>query len=56
MGIRMTGGGFGGCCVGIFDTCKIEGIREKIADIYRERCGIEADFYEVSIGDGPCIL
>ena len=52
-GIRMTGGGFGGCCVGIFDTDKIDNIKDKIDVVYKERCGIKADFYDVSIGDGP---
>lgn len=55
-GIRMTGGGFGGCCVGIFDTDKIDCIKEKIEAVYEERCGLKADFYDVSIGGGPCIL
>lgn len=52
-GIRMTGGGFGGCCVGIFDTDKIGSIREKLAAVYEDRCGLKADFYDVSIGGGP---
>lgn len=52
-GIRMTGGGFGGCCVGIFDTDKINEIKKNIDAVYEERCGIKAEFYDVSIGDGP---
>lgn len=52
-GIRITGGGFGGCCVAIVDTDKIESVKESIGTVYEEKCGLKADFYDVSIGDGP---
>ena len=52
-GIRMTGGGFGGCCVGIADTDKADLISENVKKAYYERTGIRADVYNVSIGDGP---
>jgi len=54
-GMRMTGGGFGGCCVGIVDEDKIDSVKETIGNIYEKRCGIKADFYDVSIGSGPYI-
>jgi len=54
-GMRMTGGGFGGCCVGIVDEDKIDEVKKTIGSIYEKRCGIKADFYDVSIGSGPYI-
>lgn len=55
-GMRMTGGGFGGCCVGIVDNDKIDYVKETIAKVYLEKIGYEASFYDVAIGDGPRIL
>lgn len=52
-GMRMTGGGFGGCCVGIVDKEKIDYVKETIRKVYLEKVGYEASFYDVSIGDGP---
>ena len=55
-GIRITGGGFGGCCVAIVDNDKIESVKEHISTVYEEKCGLKADFYDVQIGNGPHIL
>ena len=55
-GIRITGGGFGGCCVAIVDNDKIESVKEHISTVYEEKCGLKADFYDVLIGDGPHVL
>ena len=55
-GIRMTGGGFGGCLVGIVDSDKVENIKGSIGKIYKEKTGVDATFYDVSIGGGPALL
>ena len=55
-GIRMTGGGFGGCLVGIVDSDKVENIKSSIGKIYKEKTGVDATFYDVSIGGGPALL
>jgi len=51
-GVRMTGGGFGGCCVSIIDEEKEKEIKEKVGKAYIDKVGYAADFYVVSIGDG----
>lgn len=55
-GIRMTGGGFGGCLVSIIDSDKEKDITRALKRIYRERCNMEASFYTVLAGSGPCEL
>lgn len=51
-GARMTGGGFGGCTVSIVKTEALADFQEKLARVYRERTGLEAEFYTVEAGDG----
>ena len=55
-GVRMTGGGFGGCCVSIIDDACVEKVIDKVGKAYAERVGYEADFYVVAAGDGVCKL
>ena len=52
VGSRMTGGGFGGCTVSIVKTEALADFQEKLARVYRERTGLEAEFYTVEAGDG----
>lgn len=51
-GVRMTGGGFGGCCVSIIDSDCVDTVIENVGKSYKLRVGHGADFYVVSIGDG----
>ncbi len=44
-GARMTGGGFGGCVVALIETHRRSAIEAHIADVYRQRHGIEARFF-----------
>jgi galactokinase len=44
-GCRMTGGGFGGCCVALVKTNSIESITKKITDDYKVKTGIEATIF-----------
>ncbi len=53
IGSRITGGGFGGCSVSIVRNDAVEHFKKKISKEYKEKCGKTADFYVVSIGDGP---
>jgi len=56
LGSRITGGGFGGCSVSIVRNDAVETFKQKVAAEYTEKTGLKADFYVVSIGDGPCKL
>lgn len=52
IGSRITGGGFGGCTVSIVKNDAIDRFVESVGAGYREKTGIEAEFYIVEIGDG----
>ena len=52
IGSRMTGGGFGGCTVSLVKDEAIDSFKEKVGKAYKERTGLEADFYIAEIGDG----
>lgn len=52
IGARMTGGGFGGCTVNIVKNDAIDHFKEEVGKNYKEKTGLEASFYVVSIGDG----
>lgn len=53
IGARMTGAGFGGCAVSIVkDDCVQEVIRT-VGENYKNKIGYAAEFYVVSVGDGP---
>lgn len=56
LGSRITGGGFGGCTVSIVENSSVESFKEKVGAEYLKRTGINAEFYVVSVGDGPIIL
>ena len=53
LGSRMTGGGFGGCTVSIVQNDALERFKEHVAREYRDKTGLEADFYIAGIGSGP---
>ena len=56
IGSRITGGGFGGCTVSIVKNEAIEDFKQKVGSEYTNKTGIEAEFYVVSVGDGPIEL
>ena len=56
LGCRMTGGGFGGCCVSIVAEDKVDAFIEQVGEAYLKKIGYEASFYVVEVGDGPQIL
>lgn len=44
-GVRMTGGGFGGCVVALLPHDLIADVRMALADPYKKRTGLEATFH-----------
>ena len=52
IGSRMTGGGFGGCTVSIVENDKVEEFKEKISKVYKERTGLDCEFYIADASDG----
>lgn len=52
IGSRITGGGFGGCTVSLVKNDAIDAFIDRVGSAYREKTGIEAEFYAVEIGDG----
>jgi galactokinase len=55
-GCRMTGGGFGGCCVALVKADAVESISEKIAADYKAETGIEAAIFSSRPSAGATIL
>ncbi|MBQ7915977.1 MAG: galactokinase [Firmicutes bacterium] len=53
IGSRMTGAGFGGCTVSLVKEEAVDAFVENVGKAYLEKIGYAADFYAVSIGDGP---
>lgn len=56
IGSRITGGGFGGCTVSIVKNDAIENFKKAVGDEYTEKTGLRAEFYVVSVGNGPVEL
>ncbi len=52
VGIRMTGGGFGGCTVAIIADNAIDTYIETVGNAYTEKFGHDASFYVTEIGNG----
>lgn len=52
IGSRMTGAGFGGCTVSIVENNAVEKFIADVGEKYKEKTGLEADFYVAEIGDG----
>lgn len=52
LGARMTGAGFGGCAIALVQDADVEHFIDNVGKIYREKTGLQADFYIASVG-GP---
>jgi len=52
LGSRMTGAGFGGCTVSFVRTEMVKSFKSEVAKVYREKTGLNAEFYLPEIGDG----
>jgi galactokinase len=55
-GCRMTGGGFGGCCVALVKADCAAAIAAKIASDYKARTGIEATLFASRPASGATII
>ena len=55
-GCRMTGGGFGGCCVALVKADAVESISKQIAAAYKAETGIEAAIFSSRSAAGATIL
>lgn len=56
IGCRMTGGGFGGCCVALVQADKVEAIQKTIATEYKKRTNIEATMFVSRPGPGATVI
>ncbi|WP_428062748.1 galactokinase [Candidatus Avelusimicrobium fimicolum] len=52
LGARMTGAGFGGCAIALVQDTDVKHFIDNVGKIYREKTGLQADFYIASVG-GP---
>ncbi|GIO40253.1 galactokinase [Paenibacillus apis] len=52
LGSRMTGAGFGGCTVSLVHEDSVERFVQEVGAAYKERTGLEGDFYVCGVGDG----
>jgi galactokinase len=55
-GCRMTGGGFGGCCVALVKADAVDAITKKIAADYQAKTGIEASIFASRPAAGATII
>ena len=55
-GVRMTGGGFGGCVVALIPTTLTEKIISSVREDYPNKSGIQADFYFCQTATGASLL
>ena len=53
LGARMIGGGFAGSAISIVKRDQAENLKEKVGQIYQEKVGYAASFYDAEIVDGP---
>ncbi|MCF8276450.1 MAG: galactokinase [Flavobacteriales bacterium] len=52
LGARMTGAGFGGCCVALVDKSAVASLSEQLGNGYQKRFGFEPSFYSCLTSDG----
>jgi galactokinase len=55
-GCRMTGGGFGGCCVALVKTDAIDSITKRISAEYKTKTGIEATIFSSRPAAGATVI
>lgn len=55
LGVRMMGGGFGGCSINLVEKGAENELINKIAKLYRNAFGIELKSYKVKISNGTSI-
>jgi galactokinase len=55
-GCRMTGGGFGGCCVALVRTDKVDAVSKRIAAAYKKKTGIEPALFVSRPAAGATVI
>jgi galactokinase len=55
-GCRMTGGGFGGCCVALVESAAVDTISKQIAANYKDKTGVEAAIFASRPAAGATII
>lgn len=55
-GCRMTGGGFGGCCVALVESSKVKTIAKQIAKAYKARTKIAPSLFVSRPGQGATLI
>ena len=55
-GCRMTGGGFGGCCVALVKTGSVGSITQKVAAEYKVKTGLKASIFASRPAAGAMII
>ncbi|MWP61002.1 galactokinase [Gilliamella sp. Pas-s25] len=51
-GVRMTGGGFGGCVVALVPKDKVDAVKAIVSNNYAKKTGIKEDFYVCTPSQG----
>ncbi|MDO6566657.1 galactokinase [Alteromonas sp. 1_MG-2023] len=51
-GVRMTGGGFGGCVVALVPTDSVDAVKQVVSDKYFDETGYKADIYVCTATQG----
>ncbi len=54
-GVRMTGGGFGGCVVALMPIHLVDAVRAAVASQYQQATGIKETFYVCHASEGTAI-
>ncbi len=52
LGSRMTGAGFGGCVISLVKDDSFDLFKQSLGALYKQDCGLAADFYKVKISGG----
>lgn len=52
IGARMTGGGFGGCCIAIVENAKVDTFIDQVGKRFEQEIGHSAEFYIAETADG----
>lgn len=52
IGARMTGAGFGGCCIALVEQERLDKFIAYVGKKYTEKTNLKADFYVADIADG----
>ncbi|MGL4268242.1 MAG: galactokinase [Plesiomonas sp.] len=55
-GVRMTGGGFGGCVVALVPPTLVEAVTRRVEERYSAATGLQADIYVCEASDGAGVM